>query len=90
MPNQKIDEDDINLLLDYLERVNTPSRLRGYLILAVPQLRRKKEDVELFVENRRKELSLLREKLEILREKEKKQLFSNEEGNANKLSEDGF
>ena len=81
---------NINLLLDYLERVNTPSRLRGYLILAVPQLRRKKEDVELFVENRRKELSLLREKLEILREKEKKQLFSNEEGNASKLSEDGF
>jgi hypothetical protein len=67
---------NINLLIDYLERINTPFRLKGLLISITPRLKRKKEDIELFIENRRKELSLLREKLDLLREKEKRQVFT--------------
>jgi hypothetical protein len=66
---------NLNLLIDYLERLNTPSRLKGVLITLMPRLRRKKEDIQLFIENRRKELSLLREKLDLLREKEKRALL---------------
>jgi hypothetical protein len=66
---------NLNLLIDYLERLNTPSWLKGSLIAITPTLRHKKEDIELFIENRRKELSLLREKLDLLREKEKRALL---------------
>jgi hypothetical protein len=76
---------NINLLLDYLERLNTPSLPRRIIITIIPRLKRNEEDIELFVENRRKELSLLREKIDLLREKEKKQLFSTTAGSSNNL-----
>jgi len=81
---------NINLLLDYLERLNTPSPPRRIIITLIPRLKRKEEDINLFVENRRKELALLREKIDLLREKEKKQLLSTTTDSSNNLSENGF
>ena len=61
---------NIRYLLDHLEHMNTPALPRSLLLPLLKRLRIEKTALDEFVAHRRRELILLEEKLDLLREKE--------------------
>jgi hypothetical protein len=63
--------DNVQYLLDYLEDLNSSSRITEFLIIFMPRIRKEKGSVESFVTSQKESLALIEEILELLIEKEK-------------------
>jgi hypothetical protein len=61
---------NIRFLIDFLENLNTPALPGSILLPVVKRLRIEKTALDEFIAHRRRELILLEEKLDLLREKE--------------------
>ena|GEM_PF-5338693 len=69
--------ENLQHVIDYLQTLNPSSSLILYLLDFMPRMKREKESLDNFISQHKEELSLIKEILELLREKERLLVLEN-------------